>query len=163
MTFAEFIHLTEPGIESTDIDSLIYHKDLLLHRFEEYLITGGFPLSINLFFTRGHISSYVYQLYLSWIEGDIGRAGKLERNLYQIMSRAPAQISTGISWYKLSREVSIASHATVQEYIEILERMCCGLFRLLTCRRNCRCTEKTRNSIFKTRLFFTVFLQKTMG
>jgi predicted AAA+ superfamily ATPase len=41
MTFAEFIHLTEPTIESTDIDSLIYHNDLLLHRFEEYLITGG--------------------------------------------------------------------------------------------------------------------------
>lgn len=123
MIFAEFIHLTEPGIESTDIDSLIYHKDLLLHRFEEYLSTGGFPLSINLFFTRGHISSYVYQLYLSWIEGDIGRAGKLERNLYQIMSRVLAHISTGISWYKLSREAGIASHATVQEYIEILERM----------------------------------------
>ena len=123
MTFAEFIHLTELGIESTDIDSLIYHKDLLLHRFEEYLITGGFPLSINLFFTRGHISSYVYQLYLSWIEGDIGRVGKLERNLYQIMSRILAHISTGISWYKLSRETGIASHATVQEYIEILERM----------------------------------------
>ena len=65
----------------------------------------------------------MYQLYLSWIEGDIGRAGKLERNLYQIMSRVLAHISTGISWYKLSREAGIASHATVQEYIEILERM----------------------------------------
>lgn len=123
MTFPEFIHLTEPAIELTDIDSLIYHKDLLLHRFEEYLITGGFPLSMNLFFTRGHISSYVYQLYLSWIEGDIGRAGKSERNLYHIMSRVLAHISTGISWYKLARESGIASHATVQEYIEILESM----------------------------------------
>ena len=30
---------------------------------------------------------------------------------------------TGVSWYGLSRESGIASHATVQEYIEILERM----------------------------------------
>lgn len=123
MTFAEFIHLTEPTIELADIDNLIYYKDLLLDRFEKYLITGGFPLSINLFFTKGYIPSYVYQLYLSWIEGDIGRAGKLERNLYQIMSRVLAHLSTGISWYGLSREAGIASHATVQEYIEILERM----------------------------------------
>lgn len=123
MTFAEFIHLTEPTIELADIDNLIYYKDLLLDRFEKYLITGGFPLSVNLFFTKGYIPSYVYQLYLSWIEGDIGRAGKLERNLYQIMSRVLAHISTGISWYGLSREAGIASHATVQEYIEILERM----------------------------------------
>jgi predicted AAA+ superfamily ATPase len=100
MTFVEFISLIEP-----------------------MMITGGFPLSVNLFFSRGHISSYVYQLYLSWIEGDIGRAGKLERNLYQIMSRILAHISTGISWYGLSRESGIASHATVQEYVEILERM----------------------------------------
>ncbi len=123
MSFAEVIHLIEPAIELTDIDSLIYHQDLLLHRFEEYLITGGFPLSVNLFYSRGHISSYMYQLYLSWIEGDIGRAGKLERNLYQIMSRILVHMSTGISWYGLSRESGIASHATVQEYVEILERM----------------------------------------
>jgi predicted AAA+ superfamily ATPase len=123
MSFAEFIHLIEPAIELTDIDSLIYHQDLLLHRFEEYLITGGFPLSVNLFYSRGHISSYMYQLYLSWIEGDIGRAGKLERNLYQIMSRILVHMSTGISWYGLSRESGIASHATVQEYVEILEKM----------------------------------------
>ena len=123
MSFAEFIHLIEPAIELADIDSLFYHQDLLLHRFEEYLITGGFPLSVNLFYSLGHISSYVYQLYLSWIEGDIGRAGKLERNLYQIMSRVLVHMSTGISWYGLSRESGIASHATVQEYVEILERM----------------------------------------
>ena len=123
ITFAEFVHLTDPEIELTDINGLIFHKDLLLHRFEEYLITGGFPLSVNLFYSRGQISSYVYQLYLSWIEGDIGRAGKLERNLYQILSRILAHMCTGISWYGLSRESGIASHATVQEYIEILERM----------------------------------------
>lgn len=123
MTFAEFIHLIEPGIEATDINSLMYNKDLLLRRFKEYLITGGFPLSVNSFFSGNNIPSYVYQLYLSWIEGDIGRAGKLERNLYQIMSRILANMCTGVSWYGLSRESGIASHATVQEYIEILERM----------------------------------------
>jgi len=123
MTFAEFCHLTEPGIEPDDTGSLEYHKDLLLHRFREYLITGGFPLSVNLFFSNGQISSYVYQLYLSWIDGDIGRSGKLVRNLYQIMSRVLAHMSTGVSWYRLSRESGIASHATVQEYINILERM----------------------------------------
>jgi len=32
-------------------------------------------------------------------------------------------MSTGVSWYALSREAGIASHATVQEYVDILERM----------------------------------------
>ena len=123
MTFSEFCRLIEPEIDQNEMGSLIHHRDLLLHRFREYLISGGFPLSVNLFFSNGHISSYVYQLYLSWIEGDIGRSGKLIRNLYQIMSRILAHISTAVSWYGLSREAGIASHATVQEYVEILERM----------------------------------------
>lgn len=123
MSFSEFCLLTEPEIDQGDYASLTHHTDQLQHRFREYLVTGGFPLSVNHFLSQGQISPYVYQLYLSWIEGDIGRSGKLVRNLYQIMSRVLKHMSTGVSWYALSREAGIASHATVQEYVDILERM----------------------------------------
>jgi len=78
---------------------------------------------VNMFHKLGHVSSWVYQLYLSWIEGDVGRAGKLERNLYQIMARVLAHQSTPISWLGIGREAGIASHATVQEYVELLAKM----------------------------------------
>lgn len=123
LTFAGFIHLIEPEIDLTNQEGLIFYQDTLSHRFEDFLLTGGFPLAINLFYRSGHVSSWVYQLYLSWIEGDIGRAGKLERNLYQIMSRILAHQATPVSWLGLGREAGIASHATVQEYVEILEKM----------------------------------------
>lgn len=123
LTFAEFVQLKEPDIELTSLDSLIFHQDILQHLFEEFLVTGGFPLAVNMFYKTGHISSWVYQLYLSWIEGDIGRAGKLERNLYQIMGRVLAHQATPVSWLAIGREAGITSHATVQEYIEILEKM----------------------------------------
>jgi len=123
LTFAEFIRLKEPEIDLLSREGLAFYQDTLLHGFEEFLLTGGFPLAINLFYNSGHVSSWVYQLYLSWIEGDIGRAGKLERNLYQIMSRVIAHQATPVSWLGLGREAGIASHATVQEYVEILEKM----------------------------------------
>ncbi|MCP4749610.1 MAG: ATP-binding protein [Proteobacteria bacterium] len=123
LTFREFVELIEPKIEVDDADGIAFHQNLLLVRFREYLITGGFPLAINVFYSREIISSYVYQLYLNWIEGDICRAGKSERNLYRIMSRILANQSTGVSWLRLSRESGIASHGTVQEYIELLEKM----------------------------------------
>jgi len=123
LTFAEFIQLREPEIDFLNQEGLIYYQETLLHRFEEFLLTGGFPLAINLFYNSGHVSSWVYQLYLSWIEGDIGRAGKLERNLYQIMSRVLVHQATPVSWLGLGREAGIVSHATVQEYVEILEKM----------------------------------------
>ena len=123
LSFADYIGLTEKAIDRTDPAALHYHQDLLVHRFEEYLLVGGFPLAVNLFNDTGHISSWVYQLYLSWIEGDMGRVGKQERNLHQIMSRILAHQSSAVSWLGLGREAGIASHATVQEYVEILEKM----------------------------------------
>jgi len=123
LTFAEFVHLKESDIDLSDQEGLVFYQDSLLHRFEEFLITGGFPLAVNMFHKLGHVSSWVYQLYLSWIEGDVGRAGKLERNLYQIMARVLAHQSTPISWLGIGREAGIASHATVQEYVELLAKM----------------------------------------
>ena len=123
LSFAEFIHLKEPDLDVTSHDSLLFHQELLLHRFEEFLMTGGFPLSINQYFQTDHIPSWIYQLYLSWIEGDIGRAGKLERNLYQIVGRILTNLATPVSWLAIGKEAGITSHATVQEYVEILEKM----------------------------------------
>jgi predicted AAA+ superfamily ATPase len=50
MTFAEFISLKEPSLDLDNADELYYHLDLIQLRFDEYLITGGFPLSVNLFY-----------------------------------------------------------------------------------------------------------------
>ncbi len=123
LTFREFMHLVEPQIKPDSLESLNHYSDQLRIRFREYLLTGGFPIAINLFYSNKQISSYVYQLYLSWIEGDMGRHGKQERNLYQIISRLLAHQSTAVSWLNISREAGIASHGTIQEYVEILEKM----------------------------------------
>jgi len=123
LTFYDFIKLIEPKIDCNNIDNLIFSKNLLYARFREYLAVGGFPLAINLFYSQNYISSFAYQIYLNWIEGDIGRVGKSERNLYQIMSRVLTHLSTGVSWHSMSKEAGIASNKTVQEYIELLERM----------------------------------------
>ena len=123
LTFTEFIQLKEPDIELNSQESLLFHQDLLLYRFDDFLLTGGFLPAINQLKKTGRIPSWIYQLYLSWIEGDIGRAGKLERNLYQIAGRILEHHTTPVSWLSIARESGITSHATVQEYVEILEKM----------------------------------------
>ncbi|ETR68296.1 MAG: DEXX-box ATPase [Candidatus Magnetoglobus multicellularis str. Araruama] len=123
LTFHEFINLVEPKIACNNKDHLIFSQNLLQSRFREYLIVGGFPLAINLYYSQEYISAFAYQLYLNWIEGDIGRVGKSTRNLYQIMSRLLTHLSTGVSWHSLSKEAGIVSYKTVQDYIELLERM----------------------------------------
>jgi hypothetical protein len=123
LTFYDFIRLIEPKIDCNNIDHLVFSKNLLYARFREYLTVGGFPMAINLFYSQNYISPFAYQIYLNWIEGDIGRVGKSERNLYQIMSRVLTHLSTGVSFHAMSKEAGISSNKTVQEYIELLERM----------------------------------------
>lgn len=96
--------------------------------FKQYLITGGFPLVINEFFSNKKIPDYVYELYLRWVIGDIVKWGKQERILTQLLSSVISKQSSAISWDSLAKESEIKSHKTVSSYVECLENM----FVLLT-------------------------------
>jgi hypothetical protein len=91
--------------------------------FKQYLITGGFPLVINEFFSNGVIPDYVYELYLRWVIGDIVKWGKQEKILIQLLSSVLSKQSSPISWDSLAKESEIKSHKTVSSYVECLENM----------------------------------------
>jgi predicted AAA+ superfamily ATPase len=91
--------------------------------FSQYLITGGFPLGMNEFFTSSKIPDYIYDIYLRWIVGDIVKWGKAEKLLIQIMRAVISKQTTPISFYSLSKEAEVKSHKTMSAYIEALENM----------------------------------------
>ncbi|MBI2266745.1 MAG: ATP-binding protein [Armatimonadetes bacterium] len=122
LTFREFIALLKPQLLS---DPLKVSLALLPHfrkLFLDYLICGGFPVTINEYITKGYLSSQTYEIFLAWIEGDLHRAGKSENFAYQIIRRLFAHLTSATSFYKLSRESGIASHTTVEEYLDIFEK-----------------------------------------
>jgi len=105
LTFSQFCSLTKK-------------KDL-----SDYYLTGGFPQSINEFYQNKFIGNYIYQGYLDWIEGDIHKIGKSDRLMYLIFSEIVKHLGSTISWYKIAKNTGIGSHSTVEDYIDIFEKL----------------------------------------
>jgi len=91
--------------------------------FDDYLICGGFPLVINEYYEKGYITDTSFNTYLSWLEGDLHKLGKSEELALNIIERLFKHLNSNFSYYKIAKESGIGSHATVIDYMEILEKM----------------------------------------
>jgi len=124
-----FIHnLKRESLESfTSIDDFIApnlaFKEKITELFNNYLITGGFPLSIQDFFERRKIRPEIKRTYLDWIRGDIIKSGKNEISMKEVISYLLQSRCTLISWLSISKSTSINSPHTVQSYIDTLESL----------------------------------------
>lgn len=137
MSFRDFIELVKPEIgkgipkikrfSMQEINKKIkianFYDNELKILFNQYLISGGFPLTINEFLTNKDIPDYVYDIYLRWIIGDITRWGKQEKILNQIMSAIISKQGSQVSLDSLAKEAEVKSHKTISSYLEILENM----------------------------------------
>lgn len=148
LTFAEFVRLVNP--ELANKQKFSFHLAPLQKLFDDYLLTGGFPNTINEYYQKGFISSTTFETFIKWIEGDLHKMGKSEKLASQILERVFVHLTTPISWYSLAKEAGIGSHATVIDYIEILER----LFVLFDIK--CFLVDQRRMDIKKNRkIYFT--------
>ena len=123
VSFKEFVKLIRPEMSTMEQAELSLRVPVLDKLLNDFLITGGFPLAINEFYKNKFIHPYVYQLYISWIEGDVGKTGKNSRIMYQINSKLIDSLCTPISWHKLGKESGLLAHTTAQDYVEILQKM----------------------------------------
>ncbi len=137
LNFSEYISLIKPEIASKikkvknisvkeineKVESVRIFDSELKILFNQYLITGGFPLVINEFFSNKKIPDYAYEIYARWIIGDIVKWGKQEKILMQLIRAIISKQSSAISWDSLAKESEIKSHKTVSVYVEDLENM----------------------------------------
>lgn len=137
LTFREYISLIRPdiGIKLEKPDSvslkkinsavssaLPFERELKII-FNQYLLTGGFPLAINEFHTGNEIPDYIHEIYSRWVIGDIVNWGKQEKILKQILRTAILKQSTAVSFDSFAKDAKIKSHKTVSAYVEDLENM----------------------------------------
>lgn len=123
LKFREFLSLVEPDILKLDLAGALKGISRFQVNFLHYLICGGIPLAINEYFTGMRMPTYIYELYRSWIVGDILKKGKSEAIFDSIVANLIRCFTTPISWYKLGKESHLMSHAAAMDYVELLERM----------------------------------------
>ena len=133
LTFREYVQIIDPEWyqkhKMDNIDKLKYHSNKLKIFFEKYLITGGIPLVINEYEINKEIPNYIYDLYYSWIIGDVLKEGKNEQTLKEIFKSILVCYSTPVSWDSLAKRSSVKSHVTISSYIELLS----NIFVVLGC------------------------------
>jgi predicted AAA+ superfamily ATPase len=98
-----------------------YYEVEIRKAFEEYLLCGGFPLSILCLKEQNLIESSVYYTYFQALIGDLVKAGKKEWYIREILQVLFQKMHEPIDWFLISKESGIGSHHTVKDYIEILE------------------------------------------
>mgnify|MGYP005841266657 FL=1 len=123
LSFNQFVKLLKPELIADSLSLSLALLPEFKKLFTDYLITGGFPVTINEYFNKGYIATETYEIFLAWIEGDLHKTGKSEESAYQILYRLFVHLGNPVSLYKLSRECGIASHTTVDEYLDIFEKM----------------------------------------
>ena len=108
------------GVESVIKANSLY-QTTINNLFGSYLKTGGFPVPIKEFFTKGKVSVYSKKVYLDWLKSDWKRIGKSDKYMKEVISYILRSRLSPISWLSISRETSLASPHTTQSYVETLE------------------------------------------
>lgn len=124
LSFADFVNLVNPklGAEKDEF-SLSYYLPKLDKLFHDFLLTGGFPKTINEYYTSGRIANSTYETFITWVENDLHKTNRNEKTAYDLLANLYRTLTTPVSFTSLAKDSSIASHFAVQEYIDILEKM----------------------------------------
>jgi len=140
LTFRQFVSLVNPGLASKfdkiqindlcDVgkihllaSKLKVHETEVASLFGKYLVCGGFPISINSLMSKNTIDDWIFEMYKSWIIGDVHRLGRQETVLIQILRTIMRHHGKPMSWDALAKESEIKSHKTISAYVEMLEEL----------------------------------------
>ncbi len=102
-------------------------SDRLRHLFDQYMLSGGFPLAIQDLHRHGKVTTETEMTYLNWMKGDWSKAGKSDRYMKEVLSYLARARGTPVSWNGITTETSIDSPHTARSYVEVLEDMYAAL------------------------------------
>lgn len=123
LNFSEFLLFVKKEIFDQEGKISLLHLPQVQSLFNDFLLTGGFPVTINDYYSQGMIPTIHYSTFISWFEADLLRTGKSEKTAYNLIERLFEHLTTPTSYYALAKKANIPSHATVMEYLDVLAKM----------------------------------------
>ena len=124
LSFKDFVKLVAPSINlANPPETLFYELPHINKLFYDYLLVGGFPLTINEFYASGRLSNSIYETFFTWIENDLHKTRRNEKTADDLLENVIRTLTTPVSFVSLAKSISLASHLAVAEYLEILEKM----------------------------------------
>lgn len=130
LCFKDYVKLIHPSLKTIDIkdtgikDLQSYYNGVRLEfrnlpsLFDNYLLHGGFLKPINEIEQTGAISPETVEIYVSWIKGEVAKAGKREQVAKGILEKISLSLAAGLSYQGLSEYVDLGSHNTARSYLD---------------------------------------------
>jgi len=102
---------------------LSYFDSEVKRALDEYLLTGGLPLSTNEYLRQegDTISPEPYYTYLQAILGDVMKLGKSERYFREIITSVIAKRFEPLDAHLITQMTGVGSHNTISDYLETLD------------------------------------------
>jgi len=133
LSFRDFVKVAS-GISQTDVSVDLDGESLyrlsssippgeLSRSFENYLISGGYPLSVKSILNKGYVSRDAVDSLLSGIKGDLAKLNANESIAKRVVKGVISKVPSAISLSSLAREFELGSHRTVFKYLDLLEKL----------------------------------------
>jgi len=100
-----------------------YFQEEILKTFRQYLLCGGYPLSIIDLVKTEENTQGTYYTYQQAMLGDVTKLGKSEAILRELTAGVLTKSAEPVTWQILQQMTGIGSHNTVEEYIRTLEAL----------------------------------------
>lgn len=112
LSFADFVRFVNPEINTQ-----------LQKHFSDYLLTGGFPQTINALLTTGSIANSYYETFLTWVENDLHKTKRDSETSYRILDNIFLTLTTQMSFTSLAKDSGLKSQFVIQQYLDIMDKM----------------------------------------
>ncbi|MCP5106936.1 MAG: ATP-binding protein, partial [bacterium] len=102
---------------------LSYYELEVKKAFDDYLLTGGLPVSISEYLKNqgGTVSPEPYHTYLQSVLGDAMKIGKSERYFREIITAVISKRFEPLDAHLITQMTAVGSHNTIADYLEALD------------------------------------------
>lgn len=128
LPFSKYVKIFGIDIQQGNLNFVLenYHKytaylPILSKLFDNYLITGGYPNSINSFIKNGKIELSIIQDLISPIINDLAKLRKSERFFKLTIKAILEKSSSEFSFQSISKEFGVGTVKTAISYVDLMQ------------------------------------------
>ena len=104
-----------------EAQKLLRYWDEISKIFETFLITGGFPLTVDNYLKQGRIGPGIYTLFIQLVRRDLEKYGYDPTKVDQVISRIIETLTDPVDYETIKSGTDIRSSTRLGEYIMALQ------------------------------------------
>jgi predicted AAA+ superfamily ATPase len=130
LSFSNYVKIFGIELPQGDLDFVLnnyFNYQTYLPKLNDllkcYLITGGFPSSINELISKGHLSFATITDYVSSILNDVDKLNRSEKFFELTTKVIIEKISSEFSFQSISKKYRMGNAKSIRSYVDLMEKL----------------------------------------